>query len=108
MLTPPWLLALALIVGLLVLVPARRLHLSGFSARTIGSYALMLWLFAMAMAIRPGAARILVPMLLVAYLAPFVAGPDTVRRVLRRPPPIQPPDPPLKDVTPRDEDDDHP
>ncbi len=106
--TPPWLLALALVVGLLVLVPARRLQLGGFSARTIGSYALVLWLFAMVIAISPGATRILIPMLLVTYLAPFVAGPDTVRRVLRRPRPIEPPAPPMKDVTPRDEGDDRP
>jgi hypothetical protein len=101
----PWLLALALVVGLLVLIPARRLQLSGFSPRIIGLYALAVWLLAMALAVRPTGARVLVPFLLVAYLAPFVAGPDTVRRVLRRglgePPPVAPP--PVKDVTPPDE-----
>jgi hypothetical protein len=50
-----------------------------------------------------------VPILLVAYLAPFVAGPDQVRRLLRRPrrPPGGPgrdgvERPPMKDVTPPD------
>ena len=31
----PWLLALALVVGLLVLIPARRLQLSGFGGRVV-------------------------------------------------------------------------
>jgi hypothetical protein len=100
-LTPPWLIALAFVIGLLVLIPARRLQLSGFSSRVIGLYALGLWIVAMTLAIRPAGARILVPFLLVAYLGPFVAGPDQVRRVFRR----RPPDgrPPMKDVTPPDE-----
>ena len=109
MLPAPWLLALALGVGLLVLIPARRLQLSGVSGRAIGLYVLVLWLLAMLVAIRPVATRFLVPILLVAYLAPFVAGPDQVRRLLRRPP--RPPSgtgrdgverPPMKDVTPPD------
>jgi hypothetical protein len=120
-LTPPWLLALALVIGLIVLVPARRLQLAGFSARAIGGYALLLWLFGMGIAIRPGATRVLIPFLLVAYIAPFVAGPDAVRRVLRRPiaggpggPGSSATDgragrPPMKDVTPPDPDvDDEP
>lgn len=104
MLAPPWLLALALVVGLLVLIPARRLQLSGFAPRTIGLYALGLWILAMAFAIRPAGGRILVPFLLVLYLAPFVAGPDQVRRIFRRPPSGPPPidRPPMKDVTPPD------
>jgi hypothetical protein len=105
--TPPWLLALALVIGLLVLIPARRLQLSGFASRTIGAYTLLLWTFAMLVAIRPGATRVLIPMLLVAYLAPFVAGPDTVRRVLRRPVQAAPERPPMKDVTPPDAPDAH-
>ena len=107
----PWVVALAFVVGLLVLIPARRLQLSGFSSRTIGLYAVVLWLLAMGVAVRPVGARILVPFLLVLYLAPFVAGPDTVQRVFRRrrPDPLppgtggSPPSgkPPMKDVTPR-------
>ena len=38
MLPAPWLLALALVVGLLVLIPARRLQLGGVSARAAGAY----------------------------------------------------------------------
>ena len=106
MLPAPWLLALALGVGLLVLIPARRLQLSGVSARAAGAYVVVLWILAMVIAIRPVGTRFLVPILLVAYLAPFVAGPDQVRRLLRRPPPSGGRDgverPPMKDVTPPD------
>jgi hypothetical protein len=114
MLAPPWLLALGLVLGLLVLLPARRLQLAGLAPRTIGLFALTLWALAMVVAISPGGARILVPIVLVAYLAPFVAAPDRVGRILRRgggpgagrvggPPPMKnvtppeagfPPDPP--------------
>ena len=84
MLAPPWLLALGLVLGLLVLIPARRLQLAGVAPRTIGLLALVLWSLAMLVAIRPGATRVLVPILLVAYLAPFVAAPDRVGRFLGR------------------------
>ena len=98
---PPWLVALGLVLALLVLIPARRLQLAGVQPRVIGLYALVLWAFAMLVAVRPGATRVLVPFLLIAYIAPFVAAPDQVRRVLRR----RPPDgrPPIKDVTPPDD-----
>jgi hypothetical protein len=101
----PWILALALIVGLLVLIPARRLQLSSVSARATGLYVIVLWVLAMAVAIRPVATRFVVPILLVAYLAPFIAGPDQVRRLLRRPPPRDDgvDRPPMKDVTPPDQ-----
>lgn len=105
LLPAPWLLALALGIGLLVALPARRLHLAGFSTRITGGYALVLWLLAMAMAIRPIASRFLVPFLIVLYLAPFVAGPDRLRRVRLgrggRPP--RDGRPPMKDVTPPDQ-----
>ena len=103
MFAPPWLLALALVVGLLVLIPARRLQLAGVAPRVIGFYALGLWVLAMALAIRPAGARILVPFLIVSYLAPFVAGPDTVRRVLDRGGRRPDGPPPMKDVTPPDD-----
>jgi len=106
----PWLLALGLVLALLVLIPARRLQLAGLAPRTIGLYALTLWLLAMLVAIEPAASRIVVPILLAAYLAPFVAAPDRVRGILgrggrrpggsaRRPMKnVTPPDPPGDDV----------
>jgi hypothetical protein len=101
MAVPPWLLALALVVALLVLIPARRLQLGGVRAGWIAAYAFGVWAGAMLLALMPGTVRILVPVLLVAYIAPFVAAPERVERILRR----RPPDdrPPMKDVTPPDQ-----
>ena len=98
----PWLLALALGVFLLVLLPARRLQLGGLSGRSIGVYTLFVWLLGMAVVVRPGVTRFLIPILLVAYVAPFVAGPDRIARV-RRAGRRGPPAPPMKDVTPPSE-----
>jgi hypothetical protein len=98
MIAPPWLLALALGLGLLVLIPARRLRSAGLSRGSVGLYVLVIWCLAMFVAIRPGATRIVIPLLLLAYLAPFIAGPDVLGRVLRR----RPPPPPIKNVTPPD------
>ena len=79
MVVAPEFLALGLVLVLLVLIPARRLQLAGFGARTIGAYAASLWLLGLVVAIRPGLLRILIPLLLVAYLAPFIASPDGAR-----------------------------
>lgn len=84
MLPAPWLMALGLVLALLVLLPARRLQLAGLAPRTIGTLGLALWSLAMLVAIRPGATRVLIPILLVAYLAPFVTAPDRMGRVLGR------------------------
>ena len=96
---PPWLLALGLMLALLVLVPAGRLRAAGLARATVGSYAVALWALAMLMAVRPGATRILVPVLILAYVAPLLVAPDVVARVLRRGAPERPP---MKDVTPPD------
>jgi hypothetical protein len=46
-------------------------------------------------------------MALLAYIAPFVAAPEVIGRVLRRGrpprPPVDPPRPPMKNVTPPDD-----
>lgn len=97
----PWLIAIALGLGLLVLLPARRLQLAGFAGRSIGAYALFLWLIAFFVAIRPGATRFLIPILVIAYIAPFVVAPERVARVLRiRRVRREPPAPAVKNVTP--------
>ncbi|HKB27837.1 MAG TPA: hypothetical protein VKC59_02340 [Candidatus Limnocylindrales bacterium] len=105
MIIPPWLLGLGLVLGLLVLFPARRLQLAGLSGRAIGSYAVLLWLAGFLLAVRPIAARFLIPILLLAYIAPFVAAPEQVGRILRRgrPRDAPPPIPPIKNVTPPDD-----
>lgn len=107
----PWLLALGFVVGLIVLIPARRLQIAGFSALATGTYAAVLWLMGMLIAIRGLGLRFMVPILLIAYLAPFVAGPERMARVVRRQrpgPPGAPPNgpsgaPPMKNVTPPDD-----
>jgi hypothetical protein len=108
MVAPPWLLALGLVLGLLVLLPARRLQLAGLAPRTIGLLALTLWALGMLVALSPGGARVLIPILLVAYLAPFVAAPDRIGRILRRGGGSGGPPggarPPMKNVTPPDTD----
>ena len=110
MLPPPAILALGLVLALFVLLPARRLHLAGFSSRVIGLYAFGLWFVALLLAIRPGATRFLIPILLVAYIAPFVAAPDALARYLRRGRggpgtggQVGPDRPPMKNVTPPDD-----
>ena len=84
MLPAPALLLVGLVLGFLILIPAWRLQLSGFAARTIGSYAVVLWGLAFLLAVRPAGTRLLVPILLVAYLAPFVVAPDRLARIVRR------------------------
>ena len=96
----PWLLGLGLALALIVLIPAKRLQVAGLSSRVTGAYAVALWLMAMAMAIRPIGIRFLLPILLIAYLAPFVAGPERVARIVNRRR-VDPP--PMKNVTPPDE-----
>jgi hypothetical protein len=109
MLPAPALLAIGLALALLVLLPARRLHLAGFSSRAIGLYAALLWGLALFLAVRPAATRFLVPILLVSYLAPFVVAPARLSRIVQRgrgrggPGATgDPPPPPMKNVTPPD------
>ena len=80
---PPVAIGLALLLGLLVLLPARRLQLAGFSSRATGWYALVVWVGCMAAALVPGIARWLFPMLLIAWLGPFVVAPERLGRILR-------------------------
>ncbi|MFL5643238.1 MAG: hypothetical protein ACJ77U_05485 [Chloroflexota bacterium] len=108
MLPPPWLLAAGLVIGLLVLLPARRLQLGGTSSQWIAIYAVCVWALAFLLVVRPFAARFLVPILIVLYVAPFVAAPDRIRALVRREPGGRggrggPPQPPMKNVTPPDD-----
>jgi hypothetical protein len=100
----PFPIALGLVIALLVLLPARRLQLAGFRARWIAAYAVVTWSLAFFLALRPFAARFLVPILVLLYIAPFVVAPERMTRVTRR---IRSgrddgPRPPMKNVTPPD------
>ena len=108
MLPNPELLAVGLLLALVVLLPARRLQLGGLSSRVIGLYVVFVWGLAFLLVVRPVAARFLVPILIVAYIAPFVAGPERVARLVRRGRVGRggrggPPAPPMKNVTPPDD-----
>jgi di/tricarboxylate transporter len=108
MLPAPALLAVGLVIGLIILLPARRLQLAGFSRRSIALYAICLWGLAFFLAVRPLAARFLIPILLIAYLAPFVVAPGRLSAIVTRGrgrggpsgPPGGPPKPQIKNVTP--------
>lgn len=95
---PPTLIALVLVSALLVLIPTRRLHLAGWSQSVVGAYFLAMWLATVALAWAPGATRFLVPILVAAYLAPFVTLRAGVDRLLGR---RRLPGPPPRNVTPR-------
>jgi hypothetical protein len=100
----PALLAIGIVIALVVLLPARRLHLAGFSREVITVYALGVWALAMVLAIRPVLIRFLVPIVVVLYLAPFVTAPGRMSAIVRRGrgPRGDPPRPPMKNVTPPD------
>jgi hypothetical protein len=101
----PFPIALGLVIALLVLLPARRLQLAGFRTRWIAAYAVVTWALGFFLALRPVAARFLVPILVLLYIAPFIAAPERMTQVARR---IRsggrddPPRPPMKNVTPPD------
>lgn len=80
----PTTIALVGLVALLVLIPTRRLYLAGWRRESLTAYFLAVWLLGAAVAVLRAPATFLVPILLVAYLAPFVAGPDAVRRLVAR------------------------
>ena len=110
MLPAPGLLLVGLALGLIILLPARRLQLAGFRGRAIGLYAVCLWGLAFFLAVRPFAARFLVPILLVAYLAPFVVPPGRLSGIVSRGrgrggpgASGDPPKPQIKNVTPPDQ-----
>ena len=94
----PVLLLLALVAGLLALLPVWRLRRAGWPPRTLFTAWALYSLGILAGMRFPGAFSLLLPILIVAYLAPFVAGPERLTRVLRG----RAPEPGvIIDVTPR-------
>ena len=70
----PALLALALVLFLVLLAPTDRLRRAGWPPRALGAYLLTMLLLGLLVAELPGPARFLVPILVLGYLAPFVAA----------------------------------
>lgn len=96
----PLLLAILLVAGLLALLPVWRLRVAGWSPGALGT-AWLLYALGIFVAMRfPAPVRFLLPILVVAYVAPFVAGPERLTRVLGRRPRSGTPG--IKNVTPPD------
>lgn len=99
----PTTIALVGLVALLVLIPTRRLQLAGWRRESLTAYFLAVWLLGALVAAMPAPARFLVPILIVAYLAPFVTLRDGLDRLLGRPRSgggDVAEHPPIRDVTP--------
>lgn len=78
----PALLATILVAALLALIPVWRLRVAGWPPRSLFT-AWILYAVGIFVAVRfPGPVRILVPILVLAYVAPFVAGPERLSRML--------------------------
>jgi hypothetical protein len=80
------LVALVGAIALLVLIPTRRLFLIGWSGRSLWTYFLGVVVLGLVVAELRAPARYLIPILVIAYIAPFVTARDGVRRLLGRTP----------------------
>jgi hypothetical protein len=77
------LLLLLLVAGLVALLPVWRLRVAGWPFRSL-AVAWLLYAGGILAVVRlPGADRYLVPILVLAFLAPFVAGPERLARVVK-------------------------
>jgi hypothetical protein len=108
---PPLLLLSILVACLLALLPVWRLKVAGWpTGWLVGAWLTYTVMILAVLRIGP-AVRFLVPVIVLAYIAPFVAGPERLTRVLagRKPPPrpiinVTPAPPPgLEDGDPDDE-----
>ncbi len=80
------LVALIVAIGLLVLIPTRRLFIAGWSGRALGAYFVGVVALGVIVAELRAPARFLIPLLVIAYIAPFVTAREGVRRLFGRPP----------------------
>ena len=79
----PVLLLVLLAAALVALIPVWRLRVAGWPIRWL-AVAWVGYAAAIVFAIRaPAASRFMVPMLVLSFVAPFVAGPERLTRVLR-------------------------
>jgi hypothetical protein len=79
-LTPVLLLTL-LVAGLVALLPVWRLRVAGWPTRWL-AIAWVVYAVLIVVAIRLPVVRFVIPILVLAFLAPFVAGPERLTRVL--------------------------
>jgi hypothetical protein len=79
--SPAFLLTL-LVAGLVALIPVWRLRVAGWPPRSLFT-AWVMYAVGIFVAVRfPAGAKVLIPILVLAYVAPFVAGPERLSRVL--------------------------
>ena len=79
----PLLLVILIVAGLLAMIPVWRLRVAGWPRRWL-VVAWLVYAVSIFAAVRaPVASRFLLPILVLAYVAPFVAGPERLTRVLR-------------------------
>jgi len=76
---------LALAIGLVILAPTRRLFVAGWRSGPLTAYFVGLLLLGLLVAEFRGPARFLVPILVVAYIAPFMTGREGISRLLGGP-----------------------
>jgi hypothetical protein len=82
---PPQALAvLAIVLAALVLIPTRRLYLAGWRGPALWAYFVIVVGLGLLIAELRAPARFLVPILVVAYLAPFVTARAGIDRLLGR------------------------
>ena len=93
----PALLLILLVAGLLALLPVWRLKVAGWRPGVLVT-AWLVYTLSIVLVLRvPGPARFLLPILVLAFGAPFVAGPERLSRLLGRRGPVARP---VIDVTP--------
>jgi hypothetical protein len=94
----PGLALLVIVVCLVAMLPVWRLRVAGWPARWLFA-AWLVYAIGIILAVRfTGGFRFLLPILVLAYVAPFVAGPERLARVLRG---RSPEEPSVIDVTPK-------
>jgi hypothetical protein len=78
----PTILLAVLVACLLALLPIWRLHVAGWSPRSLFTAWIAYILLGLVLVAFPGTTRFLLPILVLAVIAPFVAGPERLTRVL--------------------------
>ena len=73
-------------IGALALIPTRRLFTSGWSGGTLAAYFATIFAMGVLIALTRGRVGFLLPILVLAYIAPFVTARDGIRRVRDRMP----------------------
>lgn len=75
---------LIVVIGLLVMIPTRRLFLAGWTPPALTTYFLAMLALGLFVAELRGPARYLIPILVLAYIAPFITARDGISRIRDR------------------------